>query len=91
MNTYWIIDFSTLGSYIQFRPLSYTDSTRNPSKNTGLQLNEPVFINPKSYVNSTLVWSYYGNSMDNNLVQAFNISFGEKNDKFYSKSNFTTW
>lgn len=80
------------GSYLQFRPISYTEESRDLSSQTATHLSEPVFLaNPKIYLNSSLAWSYYGNLLSDSLVQSFNISFGKKEDGFYTHSNFTTW
>lgn len=89
---HWKIHFCVPGSYIQFRPLSYTDESHDASRNTEAHLNEPFSIaDPKVYLNSSLALSYYGDSLDKYLIQSFNISFGQINDGFYSKSNYTTW
>lgn len=80
------------GSYLQYRPISYTAETRDITDKTDVQLNEPIFIeDAKTYLNSSLAYSYYGDALGNNLVQSFNISFGQTQDKFYSFTNYTTW
>lgn len=86
------LESTILGSYLQYRPISYTAETRDITDKTDVQLNEPDFIeDAKSYLNSSLAYSYYGDALGNNLVQSFNISFGQTQDKFYSFTNYTTW
>lgn len=60
---------------------------------TDVHLNKPIFIdNANVYLNSTIVTTYYGGDLaKKNLVQFFNVSFGQKEDKFYSNTNYTTW
>lgn len=86
-------DNGTQGSYLQFRPISYTKPDRDIASKTDVHLNKPYYIaNANAYLNATIVSAYYGNDLDKkNLVQLFNVSFGQKEDKFYSNSNYTTW
>lgn len=89
---YFQIYNSITGSFLQFRPISYTEESRDIPTKTDIHLNEPIFIkDAQSYLNSSLVYSYYGNTFGNNLVQSFNVSFGQTQDKFYSLTNYTTW
>lgn len=46
---------------------------------------------PETYLNESIVYSYYGTELKNALVQSFNVSFGEDQDGFYSHTNYTTW
>lgn len=81
-----------LGSYVQFRPISYTEESRDLGSETGLNLNKLIYIeDPKSYLNNSVAWSYYGPELDEILVQSVNVSFGTPEDGFYSHSNYTTW
>lgn len=77
---------------MQFRPITYTTKVRDITSKTGLHVNKPTnIIDPNSYLNSSLVSIYYGDSLDKNLVQKFNISFGKPGDKYYYYTNYTTW
>lgn len=82
-----------IGSYMQFRPISYTKPDRDISTKTDVHLNKPYFIaDANAYLNSTIVTTYYGDDLNKkNLVQLFNVSFGQSEDKFYSNTNYTTW
>lgn len=83
---------ATLGSYLQFRPISYTEESRDLGSQTGVYLNQPIYIeDPKSYLNNSIAWCYYGPELDKILVQSVNVSFGTPEDGFYSRSNYTTW
>lgn len=77
---------------MQFRPISYTDGKRDITSKTEVHVDDPKSIaDAKSYLNASLIPIYYGDSLDNNLVQLFNISFGKAKDRSYSYSNYTTW
>lgn len=78
---------------MQFRPISYTKPDRDITSKTDVLLNKPYFIaDASAYLNATIVSTYYGNDLDKkNLVQLFNVSFGQQEDKFYSNTNYTTW
>lgn len=82
------------GSYIQYRPVSYTHPARDVSTSTELQITKPTNLdNPTEQLNGSLAWSYYGNRLYEKelLVQGFNVSFGMSDDGFYTKTNYTTW
>lgn len=80
------------GSYVQFRPNSYTNERRELSSQTGVHLNEPLSIaDPKTYLNNSLVASYNGFELEKSLVQSFNVTFGQSEDGFYTATNYTTW
>lgn len=77
---------------MQFRPITYTNEVRDITSKTALHINPPTNISdPNAYLNASLVSIYYGDSLDKNLVQKFNISFGKAGDKYYSHVNYTTW
>lgn len=81
--------FSSAG-YLQYRPISYTKPIRDITSKTDVHLNKPNFVeDAKNYLNLSVAYSYYGNALNENLVQSFNLSFGMPQDKFYS--NYTTW
>lgn len=77
---------------MQFRPISYTNKKRDITSKTDVYVNEPRFIDDaESYLNASMIPAYYGDTLDKNLVQLFNISFGKADDKSYSHSKYTTW
>ncbi|XP_031636232.1 glycosylated lysosomal membrane protein B-like [Contarinia nasturtii] len=81
---------NTHASYLQYRPISYTEQSRDITKRTDVHLNQPDFLDDaETYLNLSIAYSYYGNTLDQYLVQSFNVSFGQREDKFYS--NYTTW
>lgn len=83
---------ANLGSYVQFRPISYTKEIRDYSSITGVIWNQPINIeDPKSYLKNSIAWSYYGNELDKILVQSVNVSFGSPKDGFYSRTNYQSW
>lgn len=80
------------GCYVQFRPISYTDESRDLNSQTDVHLNQPIYIeDPKSYLNNSVAWFYFGPELDKILVQSVNVSFGAPEDGFYSHTNYTTW
>uniref|UniRef100_U5EN62 Putative lysosomal protein ncu-g1 n=1 Tax=Corethrella appendiculata TaxID=1370023 RepID=U5EN62_9DIPT len=80
------------GGYIEYRPVSYTHHERDVSTSTETHLSLPMLITtPSIALQETLAYSIYGAKLDSFLVQSVNISFGESEDGFYSKSNYTTW
>lgn len=77
---------------MQFRPISYTKEDRDINSKTDVVVNNPQSIDdPQSFLNASLVSIYYGKDLDTNLMQVFNVSIGQTEDKFYSSTNYTTW
>ncbi|XP_058802303.1 glycosylated lysosomal membrane protein A-like [Phymastichus coffea] len=77
--------------YLQWRPVSYTHIDRDVTNSTGTvyyPLQKAVVDN---YFSNNLLYKYYGEGMYDVLVQRMNISMGEKRDKFYKATNYTTW
>lgn len=80
------------GSFIQYRPVSYTHPERDVSTSTELHITIPGNLdNPAKQLHTSLVWGYYGFMLDEILVQGFNVSFGLSEDGFYAKTNYNTW
>ncbi|KAG4065124.1 hypothetical protein HA402_007521 [Bradysia odoriphaga] len=80
------------GSFIQYRPVSYTHPERDVSTSTELHITMPTNLdNPTTQLNSSLAWVYYGSLLNTILVQGFNVSFGMSGDGFYTKTNYSTW
>lgn len=91
-----IIKFQILlitGSYVQYRPVSYTHPERDVSTATIVRISEAtnLNLNVASALNGSLAWSYYGSNVTQALVQGFNVSIGNAQDGFYSRTNYTTW
>lgn len=80
------------GSYIQYRPVSYTHPERDVSTSTELHITAPNNLdNPAYQLNSSLAWAFYGYQLDKILVQGFNVSFGQSDDGYYAHTNYNTW
>lgn len=80
------------GSFIQYRPVSYTHPERDVSTATELHITIPANLdNPTTQLNTSLAWVYYGSLLDTILVQGFNVSFGMSGDGLYTKTNYSTW
>ncbi|KAJ6635881.1 Glycosylated lysosomal membrane protein [Pseudolycoriella hygida] len=80
------------GSFIQYRPVSYTHPERDVSTSTELHITMPTNLdNPTIQLNTSLAWLYYGPLLNTILVQGFNVSFGMSGDGFYTKTNYSTW
>lgn len=72
--------------------MSYTNKSRDPNNDIEVHLNEPISLaHADTYLNASLAKSYYGDDLEQNLIQSFNITFGQTGDGFYSNSNYTTW
>lgn len=80
------------GSFIQYRPVSYTHPERDVATATELHITIPGNLdNPAKQLKTSLVWAYYGLKLDGMLVQGFNVSFGLSEDGFYAKTYYNTW
>lgn len=73
--------------------MSYTHPERDVSTSTLVRISEPtdLNLNVASALNGSLAWSYYGSNVTQTLVQGFNVTFGNAQDGFYSRTNYTTW
>lgn len=80
------------GSYIHFRPVSYTDAGRDMATAVDVYVDRPQNVSDAVVrLNGSLAWSYYGYQVDFHLMQAYNVSFGRTGDGFYAKSRYNTW
>lgn len=85
------------GSYVHFRPVSYTSVTREMGASTAVHVQRPQNVTDavqRLSDGGSLAWSFYGYALGAEnavLVQAYNVSFGEAGDGFYAKSHLNTW
>ncbi|KAG8222481.1 hypothetical protein J437_LFUL000843 [Ladona fulva] len=80
------------GGWLLWRKVSYTSEIRDIVNST--EVNEYAIKNVADHseaLNNTVIYSFHGYNVNDYLVQATNVSFGSKQDVFYSKNNFTTW
>ena len=83
----------SLQSYLQWRPVVYTTTTRDLSESTGVIVGPPVDLQtkPTQSLDKTLLYALYGQDLDYMLVKTFNVSLGSKGDGYYKKTNFQAW
>lgn len=87
-----IFELDTLLSpdtFVEYRPVSYSTVERDVSTSTGTHLGVLSAPNNTELVQS-LAAAYFGN-WSTLLSTATNISFGMKNDGYYTKTNYTTF
>lgn len=59
---------------------------------TELHFNAPMDIeDPTQYLRKSMAWSVYGDQLEQMLVQTFNFSFGQRNDKYYNETDYVAW
>jgi len=76
-------------SYFEYRPVSYTHPWRDVTTSTDTHLS-PLITPNSTFNENSLAFAYFGYLKDH-LVQAANISFGQVNDGFYTKTNYTSF
>ncbi|XP_015185166.1 PREDICTED: glycosylated lysosomal membrane protein A-like [Polistes dominula] len=79
-------------AYLQWRPISYVSSSRSVSSSTEIVQYPPSKVNNRvGAINNSMLYCYYGENVDNLLVQTIMISVGSKDDGFYKSTRYTTW
>lgn len=59
---------------------------------TDIHFNPPMDLDdPTQYLRHSMAWSFYGDKLEQMLVQTFNFSFGERNDDYYNDTNYVAW
>ncbi|XP_012257715.2 glycosylated lysosomal membrane protein B-like [Athalia rosae] len=80
------------GGYLQWRPVSYTAADRDVTSSTKAQYYALVHVdNHVQSANNSLLYSFYGYTVDKILLEKINISLGSKGDGFYKKGNYSSW
>lgn len=90
-----LINLSSKGGFVQYRPVSYTNEARDVSTSTLVRQTDPQHVDD---VLSTLSETVFmaatkteGVGLRESLVQNLNISFGVGGDGCFEKTNYTTW
>ncbi|XP_015586075.1 glycosylated lysosomal membrane protein isoform X2 [Cephus cinctus] len=81
-----------MGAYIQWKPVSYTTAERDVTSSTDL-IHYPLIVsyNHTKAMKNSLLFAFYDENVTQLLVQKINVSMGLKGDRFYKKTNYTTW
>lgn len=80
------------GSYLQWRPVSYNSASRDVTSSTETVQYPPKQVsNHTSAIKNSMLYCYYGEDVDNLLLQKLVISLGSKGDGFYKKTSYLTW
>lgn len=65
---------------------------RDLASSTNVNISQDVMIDhPSKSLNETILYAFYGMSLDNILVKSVNVSLGGPKDGFYKKTNFVAW
>lgn len=83
------------GGFLSWKPVIYkAENTHALNSSSTIQYDVHDYPFEKDWIN-TLLYNMYGNSLFGNnsqlLSKSINISFGQPNDEFYAKSNYTYW
>lgn len=85
-------DFRTEGAYLQWRPVSYTATSREAASSTETMQYPPMQVGDHTNaVNNTMLYCYYGDKVDDLLTQSIIVSLGMKGDGFYKRTYYSTW
>uniref|UniRef100_A0A1B6JGH5 Lysosomal protein NCU-G1 n=1 Tax=Homalodisca liturata TaxID=320908 RepID=A0A1B6JGH5_9HEMI len=80
------------GGYLQWRPVVYTSSAREMTSSTEtVEYAVAAPAEPSRTLNLTLLYSVFGNRLDEMLVVATNITFGTAGDGFFHKYQYAAW
>lgn len=79
-------------AFLQWRPISYIASERDVTNSTGIvfyPLKKPTINN--LFDKDDILYLYYGDDIENNLLQRMNVSFGTSKDGFYNENHYNSW
>lgn len=79
------------GAYLQWRPVSYNNASRDVTSSTETIQYPPRMFNRTSEVRNTMLYRYYNETVKDILLQRLTVSLGSKGDGFYRKTNYLTW
>lgn len=80
------------GGYLQWRPVSYTAADRDVTSSTGAEYYPLTHVvDHARSANNSLLYSFFGYTVDRLLLQKVNISLGSKGDGFYKQGNYSSW
>ncbi|CAH1724042.1 glycosylated lysosomal membrane protein B-like [Aphis gossypii] len=83
------------GGFLSWKPVVYkAENTHALNSSSTIQYDIHDYHYENDWINTPL-FNMYGNSLFGNssqfLLKSFNVSFGQPNDEFYAKSNYTYW
>lgn len=85
-------NYQTEGAYLQWKPISYGDASRDVSSTIETVQYPPLKVaNHTSAIVNSMLYSYYGDKVNDLLTQRIIVSFGTKGDGFYKKTYYSTW
>ncbi|XP_017755803.1 PREDICTED: glycosylated lysosomal membrane protein A-like [Eufriesea mexicana] len=85
-------NYQTEGAYLQWKPISYGDASRDVSSTIETIQYPPLKVtNHTSAIVNSMLYSYYGDKVNDLLTQRIIVSFGTKGDGFYKKTYYSTW
>ncbi|KZC13593.1 Lysosomal protein NCU-G1, partial [Dufourea novaeangliae] len=85
-------DYQTEGAYLQWRPVSYTNTSRDVTSSTEtVQYPALKVTDHTSAIKNSLLYCYYGDKVNDLLTQRIIVSLGMQGDGFYKRTNYSTW
>ncbi|XP_076621100.1 glycosylated lysosomal membrane protein isoform X2 [Colletes latitarsis] len=85
-------DFLTEGAYLQWIPVSYTSVSRTVTNSTETMQYPPWKVaNHTVAIQNSMLYCYYGDKVNDLLMQRIIVSLGTKGDGFYKKTYYSTW
>ena len=82
---------NTNAAYLEWKPVSYLNEKREAAASTEVvSYNKVKVKNFTDFDKGNLLSIYYEGELSKVLVQKMNISVGEKNDKFYRHTKYST-
>ncbi len=83
---------SSYQSYFQWRPVVYTTPVRDLSESTGVTVGQSAKVDqPAKTLRNTLLYSLYGDELDQLFVRKINVTLGAPEDGFYRKTKYQAW
>ncbi|XP_077280985.1 glycosylated lysosomal membrane protein A [Temnothorax americanus] len=87
-----VMDALNAGSYLQWRPVSYNSASRDVTSSTETMQYPPKQVfNHTSAIKNSMLYCYYGEAVDDLLLQKLVVSLGSKGDGFYKRTSYLTW
>jgi hypothetical protein len=82
----------TRGSFIQYRPVCYTNENRSVSSSTESRHGYPQNATDDIKFDFTLPFAFHGKvEFDKKIQQVVNVTFGVPGDGFYSRTNYISF
>lgn len=79
------------GGYIQWRPIVFTSELRDVTNSSDSVQYDITPLNELDRLEKTLFYKLFSDKLHDHLISTTNVTFGAAGDKYYKKTNFSSW